>query len=61
MKKDDKNWWEPGPHSKDMEELNTQFKVLHGMSSVLNLMTIGATIFYGFTLGGRILSVADFA
>lgn len=42
-----------------MQALNKRFGILHGVSSLLNLATIVATIAYGFTLGARVQSIAD--
>ena len=44
-----------------METLNKKFGILHGVSSLFNLVTFAAAVGYGFTLGGRVLSVADLA
>ncbi|KAK7418847.1 hypothetical protein QQX98_003709 [Neonectria punicea] len=60
-KRDGKDWYSEGPHSDEMKALNKKFGMLHGISSLLNLSTFLATVAYGFTLGGRILSVADLA
>lgn len=42
-----------------MRALNKKFGILHGVSSLLNLTTFIAAVAYGFTLGGRIQSIAD--
>lgn len=60
-KRDGKDCFAKGPQSDEMKVLNKKFGVLHGVSSLLNLGTFLATFAYGFTLGGRILSVADLA
>jgi hypothetical protein len=44
-----------------MKALNKRFGILHGISSLINLTTFFAAVAYGFTLGGRVLSVADLA
>ncbi|KAF7532059.1 hypothetical protein G7054_g8336 [Neopestalotiopsis clavispora] len=54
-KKDGKKSWDPAPHSQEMQSLNKQFGKIHGISSLLNLVTLIATITYGFTLSTRIL------
>lgn len=61
VKRDGKEWYAEGPHSDEMKALNKQFGMAHGISSLLNLTTFLALLAYGFTLGGRILSVADLA
>lgn len=61
VKRDGKEWYAEGPHSDEMKTLNRKFGMLHGISSLLNLVTFAAAIGYGFTLGGRVLSVADLA
>lgn len=44
-----------------MKALNKKFGMLHGISSLFNLIAFAAAVGYGFTLGGRVLSVADLA
>ncbi|KAI8721124.1 DUF4149 domain-containing protein [Fusarium sp. LHS14.1] len=61
VKRDGKEWFAPGPHSDEMKALNKRFGILHGISSLINLTTFIAAVAYGFTLGGRVLSVADLA
>lgn len=58
-KRDGKQWYEEGPKSDEMRALSKKFGILHGVSSLLNLGTIIATVAYGFTLGSRIQSLAD--
>ncbi|KAJ9154877.1 hypothetical protein NKR23_g2358 [Pleurostoma richardsiae] len=53
-KKDGKRSWDPPPHSQEMTALNKKFGMLHGISSLLNLVTFAASIVYGFTLSSRI-------
>lgn len=60
-KRDGKDWYSEGPHSDEMKVLNKKFGILHGISSLINLTTFLAAVSYGFTLGGRVLSVADLA
>ncbi|KAF7543983.1 hypothetical protein G7Z17_g10302 [Cylindrodendrum hubeiense] len=60
-KRDGKDWYSQGPHSDEMKALNKKFGMLHGISSLINIVTFFATVAYGFTLGGRVLSVADLA
>ncbi|KAH9898855.1 hypothetical protein F4778DRAFT_741330 [Xylariomycetidae sp. FL2044] len=52
-KKDGKRSWDAPPHSQEMTTLNKKFSRIHGYSSLLNLVTLAATIFYGFTLAAR--------
>ncbi|RSL61288.1 hypothetical protein CEP54_006281 [Fusarium duplospermum] len=61
VKRDGKEWFAAGPHSDEMKALNKRFGILHGISSLINLTTFFAAVAYGFTLGGRVLSVADLA
>lgn len=42
------------PHSQRMTELNKRFGKLHGLSSLLNMGALIATIAYGVYLGGRL-------
>ncbi|KAF4587773.1 mitochondrial outer membrane protein [Ophiocordyceps camponoti-floridani] len=58
-KRDGKEWDAPGPHSDKMKELNKRFGMLHGISSLINLVTVLSAVGYGFTLGGRMQSLAD--
>lgn len=53
--KDGKKSYDAPPHSADMENLNKQFSVLHGVSSSLNMVGCIATVWYGFYLGERML------
>ncbi|KAJ4425014.1 hypothetical protein N0V82_000296 [Gnomoniopsis sp. IMI 355080] len=53
-KKDGKMSWDPAPHSEEMAALNKKFGILHGISSLLNVVHFVATIVYGVTLAGRI-------
>ncbi|OAA38890.1 hypothetical protein NOR_06543 [Metarhizium rileyi] len=59
VKRDGKEWYEPGPHSEEMRALNKKFGMLHGISSLLNLATFVSALVYGFTLGSRLQSVLD--
>jgi hypothetical protein len=52
--KDGKKSWDPAPHSQEMQSLNKEFGKIHGISSLLNLITLIATIAYGFNLSTRI-------
>tara|TARA_R110002003_G_scaffold103_4_gene8132 strand:+ start:8002 stop:8352 length:351 start_codon:yes stop_codon:yes gene_type:complete len=52
--RDGKKSWDEGPHSKEMQELNKKFGILHGVSSLVNLVGFGAMVWYGSVLGERI-------
>ncbi|KAL2816786.1 hypothetical protein BDW59DRAFT_153055 [Aspergillus cavernicola] len=52
--RDGKKSYDPAPHSKEMVALNKKFGRLHGMSSLVNMVTLGATIFYGVVLSKRL-------
>ncbi|RYP92667.1 hypothetical protein DL770_001180 [Monosporascus sp. CRB-9-2] len=49
-KKDGKRSYDAPPHSDEMAALNKKFGQVHGISSLLNLVTIVSTIVYGFSL-----------
>jgi hypothetical protein len=49
--KDGKKSYDKGPHSKEMEELNRRFGMLHGVSSVVNLVGFLGMCWYGVVLG----------
>ncbi|KAI0180971.1 hypothetical protein GGR52DRAFT_567222 [Hypoxylon sp. FL1284] len=53
-KKDGKASYDAPPHSKDMTALNKKFGQLHGISSLLNLVTLVATVAYGINLSSRL-------
>ncbi|KAL2213238.1 hypothetical protein CC79DRAFT_1362054 [Sarocladium strictum] len=59
VKRDGKDWWAEGPQSDEMQVLNKRFGRLHGVSMLVNLGTIIATVAYGFTLGARMQSIVD--
>jgi hypothetical protein len=48
--RDGKKSYDNGPHSKEMQALNKQFAVLHGVSTVVNLIGLGAMVWYGAIL-----------
>ncbi|KAF2433191.1 hypothetical protein EJ08DRAFT_629475 [Tothia fuscella] len=48
-----KKYWDKGVKSGEMEGLNREFTVLHSVSSAVNLVGIGCTIWYGFILGEK--------
>lgn len=49
--RDGKMAYDKGPHSGEMERLNWEFTVLHSVSSVTNLVGLGAMVWYGAVLG----------
>ncbi|KAF1967143.1 hypothetical protein BU23DRAFT_559584 [Bimuria novae-zelandiae CBS 107.79] len=49
--KDGKKSYDKGPHSREMEELNRRFAVLHGVSSLVNLVGFLGMCWYGVLLG----------
>jgi len=52
--KDGKKYWQEGDKSVEMQRLNKRFSVLHGVSSLVNLVGVIATVYYGFVLGDRL-------
>lgn len=52
--KDGKRSWDPKPHSEEMTRLNKKFSMLHGISSLLNVVNFAGSLVYGVTLAGRI-------
>ncbi|KAH6633706.1 hypothetical protein C7974DRAFT_177043 [Boeremia exigua] len=50
--RDGKAAYDKGPHSVAMQKLNTRFSVLHSVSSVVNLVGLGAMVWYAAVLGG---------
>jgi len=53
--RDGKKYYDAGPKSKEMEALNFKFSVLHGVSSLINLVEVGALFWYGGVLGNRLV------
>jgi hypothetical protein len=53
-RKDGKKAYDSPPHSEAMVALNKRFSILHGISSLLNLGTLAATVVYGVTLSSRL-------
>jgi hypothetical protein len=49
--RDGKKSYDAGPHSEEMKALNYRFSVLHGVSSLVNMVGLGAMIWYGAVLG----------
>ncbi|PSS22392.1 hypothetical protein M430DRAFT_137592 [Amorphotheca resinae ATCC 22711] len=52
--KDGKKSYDPAPHSKEMLKLNQAFGRIHGISSLVNLVSFLSTVVYGFHLAGRL-------
>ena len=52
--RDGKKYFDQGPHSKEMQRLNTAFSRMHSFSALTNLVGLGITIWYGFLLAGRL-------
>ncbi|KAG0647031.1 Xanthocillin biosynthesis cluster D [Hyphodiscus hymeniophilus] len=52
--RDGKKSYDAGPHSTEMQNLNRSFGMMHGISSLINMGALVATISYGFTLAARI-------
>ncbi|KAG0644452.1 hypothetical protein HOY80DRAFT_1013587 [Tuber brumale] len=52
--KDGKRCYDEGPKSKEMAALNRRFGVMHGTSSLINLIGLAATGWYGVVLGNKI-------
>jgi hypothetical protein len=48
--RDGKKSWDKGPHSKEMEDLNWRFGVLHSVSSAVNLVGFVGMVWYGGVL-----------
>jgi len=51
---DGKKSYDAPPHSQKMTELNKKFGKLHGVSTLINLGAVIATLAYGVVLGGRL-------
>lgn len=52
--RDGKKSYDPPPHSKQMQALNKKFGKVHGVSSLLNLVTLLATVYYGVVIGKQL-------
>ncbi|KAL2223141.1 hypothetical protein M432DRAFT_39075 [Thermoascus aurantiacus ATCC 26904] len=52
--RDGKKSYDPPPHSKEMTALNKKFGRLHGLSTLVNLFGLLATMYYGTVLGKRL-------
>jgi hypothetical protein len=52
--RDGKKYYEKGEQSSEMLRLNKRFSVLHGLSSLVNLVNIGVSVWYGTWLASRL-------
>ena len=52
--RDGKRYYDPGPKSEEMQRLNSSFSVLHGASSLSNVIGLGAMLFYGIVLAEKL-------
>ncbi|KAF5873674.1 uncharacterized protein Bfra_005138 [Botrytis fragariae] len=52
--KDGKKSYDAAPHSREMQRLNKAFGKMHGASSLVNLVSFLATIWYGASLAERL-------
>lgn len=52
--RDGKRSYDPAPHSKEMVALNKKFGRVHGISSLVNLVSLIATVWYGAVLSKRL-------
>lgn len=48
--RDGKKSYDAGPHSSAMQELNKKFGILHGVSSLINMVGLGGMVWYGAVL-----------
>lgn len=52
--RDGKKSYDSPPHSKEMARMNQAFGRMHGASSLLNLLGLLATVWYGVVLAERL-------
>lgn len=52
--RDGKAAYDKGPHSEEMQKLNREFSILHGVSSLTNLVGLGAMVWYAGVLGAGV-------
>ncbi|KAJ5198789.1 uncharacterized protein N7459_008652 [Penicillium hispanicum] len=52
--RDGKKSYDPAPHSKEMVALNKRFGRVHGISSLVNLISLVATVCYGVVLSKKL-------
>jgi hypothetical protein len=53
--RDGKPYYQEGEKSAEMKKLNTRFGVLHGVSTVVNMVGFGASVWYGFLIAERMV------
>ncbi|KAL6692557.1 hypothetical protein J3F84DRAFT_100399, partial [Trichoderma pleuroticola] len=53
-KRDGAEWYDKDAKSDEMRALNKKFGILHGISSLVNIVEFLAAVAYGFTLAARI-------
>lgn len=52
--RDGKRYYDPGPHSKEMQKLNGRFGRMHGAGALTSLVALGVTVVYGVLLSERL-------
>ena len=52
--RDGKKYYDPGPKTPEMQRLNSSFAKLHGMSSLANVVGLGAMLVYGMVLAEKL-------
>lgn len=52
--RDGKKSFDQGPHSEEMKRLNRRFGILHGVSSLFNVVSVFVCLGYGWHLGSRL-------
>lgn len=53
--KEGKKYYDEGPKSKEMERLNKKFGAMHGVSSLVNMVGLFATMRYGLVIADRMV------
>ena len=53
--RDGRKSYDPAPHSREMQKMNRAFARMHGVSSLLNMAGLVATIWYGVNLSERLM------
>lgn len=51
---DGKKCYDPAPHSKEMLRLNRTFAKVHGVCSLVSLLSISSAVYYGVVLANRL-------
>ena len=52
--RDGKKSYDQGPHSEEMQQLNKRFGILHGLSSLTNLVGFLGMVWYGVLLAEKV-------